>query len=212
MKKYLFFLCCFAAASLSAQTDEHTPGRFDLGIRTTTSVFGESGASGLGVGGQFRIRLLDRLNTEWFADYISTNLNGLGSRTDYHIGWSVLFYPANTERRLFRPMPYLLAGHCFDYTSVASNSWFAQTSVSRWSSAVQGGAGVHLPIQERIDFSFNAQYMMHLGDHIHTHVVRDPSDRTYLSIERDEAGLEGHLLLTFSLNVYVADLWKGKKS
>ncbi|MGL4599812.1 MAG: hypothetical protein ACRCYO_19965, partial [Bacteroidia bacterium] len=39
--------------------------------------------------GQFRIRLTDRINTEWFADYISTNLNNLASRSDYHIGWSV---------------------------------------------------------------------------------------------------------------------------
>jgi hypothetical protein len=213
MKRFLFFSALLIATqALALDPVEPKPsGRFDLGIRSTTSLFGEAGITALGMGGQFRIRLSDRINTEWFADYISTNLNNLALRSDYHIGWSVLFYPLHTTRKNFRPLPYLIGGHCFDLTRVSSNVPFLLQSVSRYSSAIQGGLGVHLPIHERIDFSVNAQYMMHLGKHIHTTYGTDTLDRLYPIIELEDASLEGHLLLTFSLNVFIVDLWKGKK-
>ncbi|MGL4599811.1 MAG: hypothetical protein ACRCYO_19960 [Bacteroidia bacterium] len=213
MKRILFFsLFCITTCMHADDPVQPKPsGRFDLGIRSTASLFGEAGTTGLGMGGQFRIRLTDRINTEWFADYISTNLNNLASRSDYHIGWSVLFYPLQTQRKNFRPLPYLIGGHCFDLTRVSSSVPYLLQSVTRYSSAIQGGLGAHLPIHERIDFSVNAQYMMHLGKHIHTNYGNDAYNRPYPIIELEDAALEGHLLLTFSLNVFIVDLWKGKK-
>jgi hypothetical protein len=45
--------------------------------------------------------------------------------------------------------------------------------MSRGSSAVQAGAGLHLNLSERLDLSFTTQYMMHLGKDIHAHVHED---------------------------------------
>ena len=71
----------------------NTKGDLEVGIRTSSSLFGRDGITGLGAGGQFRVQLLDKISTEWFADYITMDLNGAGVRNNAHIGWSVLFYP-----------------------------------------------------------------------------------------------------------------------
>src|ERR1044071_9660008 len=61
-------------------------GTFSLGQRTTISTFNDDNErSALGLGRQFRIRLSDRVNTEWFADYLPAT-NEYTRREDYHIG------------------------------------------------------------------------------------------------------------------------------
>jgi hypothetical protein len=227
MKRLLIILFFGATISVNAQNrkpNQNVGGQFSLGVRSTVSLFSDSGNTiGTGAGGQFRIRLYDFLNTEWFADYITSSIgkvgsdNGiLGTRTDYHIGWSVMFYnPKAKPFKKYRPKPYLLAGHCFDYTRVAGNNPFYQTnaSASRWSSAVQAGMGFHVPFTERVDLSLNAQYMVHLGKDLNVQTkyagaFRDP----YLYVvKEDNAGLDGHLLITFSLNIRCADLWRDHK-
>ena len=67
-------------------------GWFSLGGRSTISLFDHDGA-GLGTGGQFRIQLNNRVNTDWFADYININNSEDIRSTYYHIGWSVIYYP-----------------------------------------------------------------------------------------------------------------------
>ena len=138
---------------------------------------------------------------------ISTNIMNAGRRVDGHIGWSVLFYPIEKEK--FRP--YVLAGHCFDYTRIEAFSYPTVDNSSqdseRWSSAIQAGLGMHYMLTPRFDFSFNAQYMMHLGKDVHAH-VHEVNGLPELSIEEhDGASLEGHVLLTFSINYAIADLW-----
>lgn len=65
-------------------------GTVSLGVRSTVSTFNShhDEGTGLGVGGQFRIQFADRVNSDWFFDYIKSDIGNFASRTDYHIGWS----------------------------------------------------------------------------------------------------------------------------
>lgn len=175
-------------------------GTLSFGQRTTLSTFNHGGERpALGLGGQFRIRLSERVNTEWFFDYLPAT-NDYTRRTDYHIGWSVLFYPFRTGNELF--VPYVLAGHCFDYTEHIDLSNSANR-IDRWSSAVQGGIGTHVNLSERLDLSISSQYMIHLGTDVHAHV-----DDGEVAFEAHKGGsLEGHLLFTVSFNYKFVDLW-----
>ena len=220
MKKILIFLCIVALSGVEAsfaQKDslsKKETGKLQLGIRSTMSAFSDDGANGMGVGGQFRLKLGSRLNTDWFADYITTDIGGLAKRTDYHIGWSVLYYPFNNKIKKDKLTPYILAGHCFDYTQVHKNN-FQSTALlneaDRWSSAAQCGLGAHYNLADNFDISLTAQYMLHLGNAIDATVFTDEATGNKdVLIEKGDLGLEGHLLINLSLNVYIAKLWGGK--
>lgn len=182
-------------------------GMFSLGVRTTHNSFSHDG-NGLGAGGHFRIQLSDRINTEWFADYISVGDEQV--RSNYaHIGWSVLFYPFKNFQypKLFQP--FVSAGHCFDYNKkIAVQN--PNVSRDRWGSAVQAGIGTHLYLSERFDITLSSLYMIHLTPEIdaHTHVV-DGTPVIQFS-EHSHSGLEGHLLTTLSINYKIGQLW-GRK-
>jgi len=204
--------------------NQNVGGQFSIGVRSTMSMFSPLATGsgiGTGAGGQVRIRLYNYLGTEWFGDYLMSSIGKLGTRTDYHIGWSVVFYsPKKVKYKSYRPKPYILVGHCFDYTRVQANNPFYQSPLdlpvaSRWSSAVQGGIGMHIPFTEKIDFSISAQYMMHLGKEIVTSTHYTGAHNTgdeFLEVQKvDRAGLDGHLLISFSLNMRIADLWQDKK-
>lgn len=216
MKKFMLVVALMVAITTFGQSKfaNKPGGQLSLGIRSTTSLFSDESGVGTGFGGQFRLRLFHLVNTEWFADYITSDLyNGLGNRTDYHIGWSVMFYPgfAYRQNERLKLQPYLLAGHCFDYTRCESNVAFEPNYLTRWSSAVQAGLGFHLPVHDRVDLSLSGQYMMHLGTEINAQVRRNAGGMEYLYFDEEaRVGLEGHLLVTFSLNVRLADLWKNK--
>jgi hypothetical protein len=197
----LFFTIVANAQPLTLKKNEG--GLFSLGARTTISTFnhGEFGNSGFGLGGQFRVQLSDRVNTDWFLDYITSDLDQLAFRTDYHIGWSVLFYPLKPkERQVVKP--YILAGHCFDYTVLKENTDHTN-QLDRWSSAVQAGIGTHFNITQRMDLSLVTQYMIHLGTHIHAEQLANEVVFT----EEKGASLEGHLLIHIGLNYKIGDLW-----
>lgn len=208
MKRTILFL---ALLPLSVFGQEKTSTlripSFQLGMRSTISLFSsDEGNVGTGVGGQLRIRVAKRISTEWFADYITSDVYGLGHRNVGHIGWSVLFYPLNAETTKGHFTPYVLAGHCFDYNSVTKND-SDEPTIKRWSSAVQGGLGIHYNLTDNFDFSFSGQYMMHLGDDVHVHKI-NIAGKDQLLIEREKLGLEGHLLLTISVNVLIPNLRK----
>lgn len=177
-------------------------GTLSVGVRTTMSSFNQHSdeSNGLGLGGQFRIQFADKVNSDWFFDYLKSDLGDYASRTDYHIGWSVLFY----LRKELAPLvqPYILAGHCFDYTNIVDNN--DRTNFDeRWSSAVQAGAGVHFNLSERLDLSLVGQYMMHLGNELGAEYHNG-------SVEFHEekgASMEGHMLFNVSINYKIADLW-----
>jgi hypothetical protein len=125
------------------------------------------------------------------------------NRTDYHIGWSVLFYLLKgKEENLPFVQPYILAGHCFDYTYMEENK-NRSNHIERWSSAIQAGSGAHFNITSQFDLSLNFQYMIHLGNDIHTH-----EEDGLVEFRREKGmNLEGHILATISVNYKIADLW-----
>ena len=184
-------------------------GELQLGLRSTTSLFSHDSEFGTGVGGQFRLRLFDRMNTEWFADYITSDIGGLAKRTDGHIGWSVMFYPMPVKERLIQP--YILMGHCFDYTRIEIfEGGYMQ---ERWSSAFQTGLGTHFNLSDRTDLSLSAQYMGHIGKDLHVEPAHGNStshshgDELVITSDPSTKSLEGHLLLTVSFNIKIAQLW-----
>lgn len=209
MKKviYLIFLCSFG--TFQAQDILAPKGLFSLGARSTFSFFDHHGGGvGTGAGGQFRIQLSERINTEWYLDYLSSQKDNIIGRQDLHIGWSVFYYylknNASSQKLL---QPFFEIGHCFDFTKV--NEIGTNNFAERWSSAVQLGTGVSFNITPRFDASFKTQYMIHLGSDISTDVIQDGHDHAHVSItEHKGVDLEGHLLCTISLNYKIGNLWK----
>lgn len=192
------------------EPEYHPQGRLQVGMRTTTSLFNHDGGPGFGVGGQFRLWLFKKLNTEWFADYINTDLDGLGKRVDAHIGWSVMFYPFEGMLQS-KFNPYLIAGHCFDLTKVTPYNTITDLrtdeAMKRGSSATQMGLGLHWNVTNKFDITLTSQYMIHLGGNVHTH-IDDHNGVRELHIEKTSGfSMEGHLLTTLSLNVRLGDLW-----
>ena len=208
MKKVLVLsLVLYVFPLFSQEKTLSNTGMFSLGVRSTLSAFNdiEEESLGSGFGGQFRIQLAERVNTEWFADYFNSTIGDYGRRTDYHIGWSVMYYVLKPEPSQ-RLKPYVLAGHCFDYTRVQGNALASEVG-DRWSSAVQAGIGTHYQFSPRFDVSLTTQYMMHLGKHLHFH----ESNSGELHIHESTGnGLEGHLLFTLSFNYKLFNLWHKK--
>ncbi len=215
MKVILLIFTLSLGYCFFGQTDrKYTPaGMLSLGGRTTVSLFNDhkNEMTGTGVGGQFRLRFSDAVNTDWFFDYITSDILNYAHRTDYHIGWSVLFYPINQldyfrQDGEFKPKfrPYILAGHCFDYSRIESKA-DATVYGERWSSAVQAGLGTHLELSPRFDISLTGQYMIHLGNHIETDY--DFTTGALSFHEHKGASLAGHVLVTLSLNYKIAKLW-----
>ena len=180
----------------------HLNGTFSLGMRSTLSLFDGDGA-GLGSGGQFRIQLSDKVNTDWYADFININVGNRVRSTYYHIGWSVLFYPFSHQQFPKLIQPYVLAGHCFDYNQKTSLS-DPNNSKSRWGSAVQAGIGTHFNLSSRFDISLTSQYMIHLTKELET----DLTGNEVVISEAENSTLEGHLLTTISINYKICHLWK----
>ena len=208
MKK-IILLCSFIPMISVAQEKVNTEsGQFSFGIRTAISAFSDDGANGHGFGGQFRIRFDKRVNSDWFADYITTDIGGLAKREDMHIGWSVLAYPFNCETVKGKLTPYVLAGHCFDYTKVSKNA--SPVFQEKWSSAVQAGLGMHYNFTDNMDLSLTTQYMMHLGKDVSASVFEIDGRKDVVITKSEVNGIEGHLLINVSMNIRVGDLW-GKK-
>ena len=207
----LLFIVLLTSLSLSIFAQEKTEkwnasGQFSLGQRLTVSSFFNNEFNqqpALGLGGQFRVRLSNRINTEWFADYLPSSTE-LIQRTDAHIGWSVLFYLIEEPKTKFQP--YVLAGHCFDFTTQKEKR-NTTNGANRLSSAIQTGIGTHVNFTDRFDLSLSVQYMIHLGTDVHAH-----EESGNVIFEKTTGGaLEGHVLTTLSFNYKIGQLWGRKK-
>ena len=198
-----FVLACINAQAQHSEKIEKAAGTFSLGTRTTASLFnGDETSAGIGLGGQFRIQFSNKLSSEWFADFITSSIGDAASRNDYHVGWSLMFYPGATTDFSRLLQPYILAGHCFDYTRIEADN-DASNNLDRLSMAMHAGAGTHINVNPRFDFSVSAQYMLHLGKDIHTQVVSNE-----VHIEKTNSSKpEGHLLATLSINYKIGNLW-----
>ncbi len=211
MKKIIlcFLLIPLISTAQEKEKIDNESGYFYLGVRNTISAFSDDNAYGFGYGGQFRIRVTNRINTDWYADYITTDIGGLARRVDGHIGWSVLAYPFNYQLIKGKLTPYILAGHCFDYTKVSkNNSTFFK---DKWSSAVQVGLGAHYNFTDRMDVSLTAQYMMHLGYDVHSEIFEIDGQKDVLITKNKVSGVDGHLLINISINVRLFDMWGQRK-
>jgi len=208
-KHILLILGLFVALQFRSQNNDsvsvNNSGWFSLGGRSTISAFGDEG-NGIGTGGQFRIQLNNSVNTEWFADYISINVNDKVRSEYIHIGWSVMYYPFSKLRYPKLLQPYLVAGHCFDYNkmTVMSNP---SASKYRWGSAVQCGLATHFNLTPKFDITLMSQYMIHFTETLQAETNLEPIGIT----QEKEAALQGHLLTTVSLNYKIFRVWKGKK-
>jgi hypothetical protein len=123
---------------------------------------------------------------------------------DYHIGWSVMYYLIDPRGFTRKFTPYVVAGHCFDLTRIKINGEGGEAR-QRFSSAVQMGVGCHYNVTPKFDISLTTQYMLHLGKELHAHEEEDGS----IAIEEHKnAGWEGHLLISISVNYKFLQLWK----
>lgn len=177
-------------------------GIFSLGARSSYSLVsdGKWQKPAFGTGGQFRIQFSDRINTDWFIDYLTADLADYAWRQDIHIGWSVIYYLSKKQDRFIQP--YILAGHCFEslkFTDNINRNNFA----NRWSASIQGGAGLQFNISERFDISFVTQYMMHLG----TKITASNTEGITTFTKGSGSGIHDHILIHISLNYKIADLW-----
>ena len=208
MKHYMIIaaLLLLNSSNLLAQVDENadfkSAGTISLGTRNTFSMFNNDPGIGVGIGGQTRIQVSDHINTEWFFDYITSKNKTYTNRNDYHFGWSVMYYPGNTVDFSNLLQPYIVAGHCFDYSKV----WEQKNKTNyadRWSMATQAGLGTHINITRFFDCSLSAQYMLHFGKEIGTNI-----EKGTVSIEKkDYTSPDGHFLCTVSFNYKLFHLW-----
>ncbi|MCB9188632.1 MAG: hypothetical protein H6600_10225 [Flavobacteriales bacterium] len=209
MKKALLFLVFSIGILINGNTQElSSAGMFSLGSRSTISLFNHYGSGvGTGAGGQFRIQLSNRVNTEWYLDYISSDAEGIVGRKDLHIGWSVFYYYLknnSTSEKLLQP--FFEVGHCFDHTFV--NEIGTDNFLERWSSAVQFGTGISFNLTPRLDFSSKVQYMIHLGSDIAAEIDDDGHDHHHVTLSKNSGvDLEGHILVTLSMNYKIGKLW-----
>lgn len=193
---------------LKAQSDA---GTFSLGVRNTVSLFDHDKAAkvGYGIGGQYRVQVLDRLNTEWFLDYLQQDLGDIAFRKDIHIGWSLMFYPwllkDKSKHQIFKP--YIVAGHCFDWSELHIKD-YRNLKGKKFSSAIQAGTGAHFNISKKMDVTLLAQYMIHLGKDVA--IAYDTNTHVHNIDEYKHTAATGHLLITVGLNYKIAKLWKTK--
>lgn len=173
-----------------------------LGTRNTLSFFNHDPATGKGIGGQFRLRLGEKLNSEWYFDYISSRNGSFTYRNDYHIGWSLLFYTGKDDPDAHVLQPYFIAGHCFDKSTVTAVG-DKSNSAGRLSMATQAGLGTQIRIAPRLDASLSSQYMLHFGKEIE---VRGQDGKPVIE-KNDFTGVDGHLLFTLSFNYRLCRLW-----
>lgn len=186
----------------NAQDRQLQAGRFGLGMRNTVNLWSENKMIGLGSGGQFKLAFSPKVNTEFFADYISSKGQYNSFRKDYHIGWAVQFALAK-EGFGSRPIvPYLMAGQCFDLTRVGILGGTKSPLV--FSAAVQGGAGISAFVHPLMEFNFQLQYMMHMTQHVHLSFDENQVGST--EVEKG-ASAEGHLLASLTYSVYFLRLW-----
>lgn len=202
MKQLFIAAAMLLYHSVFIWAQENFSGAFCLGTRNTISMFNDDNAAGKGIGGQFRIQLGPKINTEWYFDYIASKDKPYTFRNDYHIGWSVLLYSGGNCSFDHLLQPYLIAGHCFDLSKVAEIN-NKSNSVKRLSMATQAGLGTHININHKLDCSLSGQYMIHFGKDIETNIEKG---RVMIK-KNDFSTADGHLLFTISFNYKLFRLW-----
>lgn len=189
-------------------------GYLSMGARSCNSIFTTNGKRfvGTGMGGQFGLRIAENFNSHWFADWITSNIDNLAQRNDFHSGFSMMPEVASLPVGAKRISLYPLAGFCIDYTKFAVTSGKKATSspnyVERYSFAAQAGCGATFPVSKMLDFSLEAHYMLHVG----TDVDIEINDNEVFLIKQQGKNLEGHFVLAISIDFKLFKLWQKKSS
>ena len=198
------------AAAAFKDSTYNTGGLLSLGVRGTTNIFFTTSqrAFSVGAGASARLQLIDRVNTEWFADYVTSNLYNKANRVDAHIGWNVMCYILNPKGFHRKFTPFIAAGQCFDYTGIRMNGE-GQKLYERWTAAVQMSVGCHYNITPKFDVSLATLYDLHLGNEVDADLQ---NNGTVLITDHSNAGWEGHMMIILSVRYKFVQLWKpGKK-
>ena len=216
-KAFLIVGTLFFIANVQAQEKSNellnSVGSLSMGTRNTISMFSAEGKTywGMSVGGQLRMRIHDKLNSDWFGDYVTTNVGNLAARTDFHGGVSMMPYTFGTPR-IMKATFYPLAGFCIDYTRFNVTSGITQADeprmLERYSFAIQLGGGMQIPLSQKFDFTTTAHYMLHSGSDVHMHIN---NQNVLLSLHKGFQ-LEGHFLFSFSVNYKLFNIWQKKQS
>jgi hypothetical protein len=210
---FISLLPAFTIAQVKKDTLSDPTGYLSMGARNCFSRFSTNGKAfiGKGAGGQFALRIAKDFNSHWFADWITSNINNLAQRSDFHSGFSMMpqvFSPRLGSRSLAL---FPLAGICIDYTkfqiTTGKNYTSGPTFLERYSFAVQAGCGATLPVSDRLDLSLEAHYMLHIG----TDVDIEMSGENVRLIKLKGTNLEGHLVLALSMDFKLFKLWESKK-
>lgn len=219
LKKYfaVLFLLLAIHIPLNAQkfreTQEDPTGFISMGARNCISIFTTNGKSfvGTGAGGQFALQIDENFNSHWFADWITSNIDNLAQRNDFHSGFSMMptvFSPRMGKNHIAF---YPLGGFCIDYTKfIVTTGKIAvgPRSVDRYSFAAQAGCGATIPISERLNFSLETHYMLHVGND----VDMKWSGEDVQLIKTNGANIEGHFVLAISMDYKICRLWRKKSA
>ncbi len=202
----------FAQAKKDSVPDQ--TGFLSMGARNSVGIFTSNGKYfvGTGAGGQFALRIAKNFNSHWFADWIVSNIDNKAQRFDFHSGFSMMpevFSPriGKTHLALFP-----LGGICIDYTkfslTTGNNYTNGPTFLERYSFAVQAGLGATVPLSKRLDFSFEAHYMLHIGTDVDINI----NDQGVILEKKSGTNLEGHLFFAISMDYKLFRLWRKKSS
>lgn len=223
MKYYLInftIALLFSLTPLLSQAQEELhlksdpTGFLSMGARSCNSIFTTNGKRfvGTGMGGQFALQIAKDFNSHWFADWITSNINNLAERNDFHSGFSMMPQIASVPVGTNRVALYPLAGFCIDYTKFTITSGKNITSgpnyAERYSFAAQAGCGATIPVSDQLDFSLEAHYMLHVG----TDVDIELNDNQVQLIKKSGNNLEGHFVLAISMDFKLFRLWRKKVS
>jgi hypothetical protein len=113
-----------------------------------------------------------------------------------------MLYAKNNYGFVHLFQPYLIAGHCFDYSKVTEQN-NKTNFADRLSMATQAGIGTHINITQRLDCSLTGQYMLHFGKDMETSVKGDQ----VMIAKKDFSQPHGHLLFTISFSYKFFHLW-----
>ncbi|MCS6990547.1 MAG: hypothetical protein NZL95_01640 [Chitinophagales bacterium] len=178
------------------------PGVFAAGIRTAAGLTLTDSTLNLaqGVGLQARLLVLQRLNTEWYVEWLRGGFSDEAFRTDLHLGFNILGY---FQRRLQRVAPFLMTGFAADALTL-NNRLEARHRTTSWTTAVLGAIGFHINLTWRSDLTIAVAYQHHL---VHQALLQT-AEGILAQVPRSGRTGDGHLLVQLSMNYKITDLWK----
>ena len=184
-------------------------GYLSMGARNSFGIFTTNGKYfvGTGAGGQFALQIAKNFNSQWFSDWIVSNIDNKAQRSDFHSGFSMMPEVISLRTGKTQIAIFPIGGFCIDYTkfsiTTGNNYTFGPATVERYSFAAQVGAGLTIPISNKFDFTFDVHYMTHIG----TDVDIKMDDIGVILVKDTGTNLEGHLFFAISMDYKLFRIW-----